>query len=284
MAIHGFTLNICVLFVRGLMKFLVIIVVLYSSVFSYEKINYGKKKILLAYEVNQNKPYYMGFGQKIDWKKPGISLEVLKFLEGRLNIEFEFKRMPWKRATKEIERNRIDGMFHASFRKERLSIATYPMKNGKPDIDKRILTMSYVLYKLKGSKLKWDGKNFHNLEGKIGAVRDYSIAYDLKKRNIKVDEEKNQMMNLLKLSKKRIQGFASLENMSDPIILNNSDKFKNIVKEKTPLKTKHYYLVFSHKFTEENPNLAKDIWNELQKLRENGVYKKISKKYLDIKK
>jgi len=138
------------------------------------------KKITLVYEVKPNPPFYLG-KKMIDWKKPGITLEVMKLLETKLNIEVTFERLPWATGLEKVKKNIVDGVFHASFNEERLKIGVYPMRKGQPDTNRRLMTQSYFLYKRKKSPLQWDGKSFTNLDGTIGAINGYAIVGDLKK-------------------------------------------------------------------------------------------------------
>lgn len=236
-------------------------------------------KISISYEEKANPPYYMGEGSLINWEKPGINLEILKSLEKKLNIRFDFTRCNWTRSLNLLERNEVDGAFEASFKAERMSIAVYPMKNNKPDPDKRLMRNTYVLYKLKNSPVEWDGKMFKNLTKPIGATVSYSIVGDLKAMGITVEEVYGPSDNLRMLAGGRLDGCAEQESKTDVLLKNNAEKFKNIIKVSPPISTKDYYLIFSHKFAKEQSELMNAIWNELQQIRESGEYDKIFEKY-----
>ncbi len=238
-----------------------------------------KKKITLVYEVKPNPPYYLGEGSDIDWKKPGITLEVLKLLESKLNIEIEFKRRPWLRGLKEVEANVADGIFHASFKQDRVSIGRYPMKNGLLDESRKILIQSYFLYKRKHSALQWDGKSITNLEGEVGAVRGYAVIGKITELGVPVHEVSSQVNGLMMLNAGRIAAFADLETMTDVQIKSYPQEFKDIIKISLPFKTADYYLMLSHQFVHENPELAEAIWDSIGELRESPQYERIAEKY-----
>lgn len=240
----------------------------------------ASKKVLLAYDVKANPPFYLGSGTQTDWKKPGITLELLKSMETKLNIDMYFRRIPWNRSLYLLGLNEIDGVFHASFKPERMKIGVYPMRNGKPDPDKRVMSNSYVIYKRKDSPLQWDGKKFSHLNGYIGATLGFSIVDDLKQMGVNVSEGKNQLDNLRRLITGRLDGVAALETMTDLYILGNPEKFKAIVKLSPPLRTKPYYLILSHRFVKTNPKLASDIWNEFERMRVSGEFRNIAAKYI----
>lgn len=235
--------------------------------------------ISIAYEEKSNPPYSTGDGWSIPTEKPGINVEVLKGLEKKLNIRIEFSRYNWKRCLKMLESDEVNGIFEASFKPERMSIGVYPMKNGEPDPAKRLMRNSYVLYKLKNSQVEWDGKTFKNLTKPIGATASYSIVGDLKEMGVNVAEVYTQSDNLRILLGGRVDGVAELETMTDMLLKRNPDEYKNIVKVSPPIRTKDYYVIFSHQFAQKNLQAVESIWNELQRVRESGEYDKIALKY-----
>jgi len=237
-------------------------------------------RITLVYETQPNPPYYLGT-DKIDWKKPGVTLEALKLLEGKLNIRIDFHRRPWARGLDYIKKNKMDGIFHSSFMEERLGFGIYPMKGGKPDPSRKIMDQSYILYKRKDSPLQWDGKAFSNLYGSIGVIIQYAIVEDLRKMGVSVSETRTHLNSLKMLVKERVAGVVSLGSMNDIHIKAHPETFKDIVKVSTPIKHTPYYLMFSYKFVRENPALTESIWDTIRDIHLSGEYDEIFKKYID---
>lgn len=238
--------------------------------------------ILFVYEEKSNPPYSTGDGQTVPLEKPGINIEVLKGLEKKLNIRIRFERYNWKRCLKMLESNEADAIFEASFKPERMSIGVYPMKNSEPDAAKRLMSNSYALYKMKNSPVQWDGKQFKYLTKPIGAAASYSIVGDLKEMGVNVVESYTQLDAFKILIKERLDGVADLETMADLILKNNPEEFKDIIKVSPPIRTKDYYLMFSHRFAQNTPRVMNDIWNELQRIRESGEYDKIAAQYAEM--
>jgi len=143
----------------------------------------------------------------------------------------------------------------------------------------RSMKLAYSLYTLKDSLLSWDGKNFINLNGKIGATKGYSIVKFLQERGVEVSENNSNLGDPKKLFAKRIQGFANQESKIDPFLKDNPQYAAKIKKIKTPLKSKAYYMIFSHKFYEKNSKLANLIWEELKNLDTQEKFKSIRDKY-----
>lgn len=67
--------------------------------------------------------------------------------------------------------------------------------------------------------------------------------------------------------------------MKDSILRENKKKFGNIIKVKPPLKTKTYYLMLSHQFIENHPELSEAIWDAIAGVRESDKMKQLNKKY-----
>jgi polar amino acid transport system substrate-binding protein len=235
--------------------------------------------ITFSYEVKPNPPYYLGSGTSIDWDKPGIVLEVFKSLENRLAVQVHFVRNPWERGLGLLQANQVDGVFNASFRPERMELGVYPMKDGNIDPSKRTFTNAYFLYKLKDSPLQWDGEQFSNLNGDIGAVRGYAVVGDLEEMGVNVYEGPDQLDNLRKLAQGRLAGVADIGTMIDLYLRDYPEELGDIVKVEPPLREKDYYLILSHHFVQQHPQLATDIWNEIERIRESGEYDEIAEGY-----
>ncbi|MBI5894307.1 MAG: transporter substrate-binding domain-containing protein [Deltaproteobacteria bacterium] len=237
------------------------------------------KDLIFACEDKENYPFIMGTGENIYKKKPGVSIEILKKVEEKLNINIKFVRMPWKRALSSVESGSVDGLFEISFKEERKKIGAYPMKNEKPDKDKRFFTAKYVLYTKKDSPVKWDGQRFFNVSGMIGAPLGYSIADDLKDKNVKVEASPSTKNDMKKLLLGRIDGAAALEYEGDNIIKRDNELQKNIKKHEIPLAVKDYYLIFSRRFYKKDKKLAQKIWDEIEAIREKELDKIMGKYY-----
>ena len=241
----------------------------------------GKTILTLSYEVKPNPPYYLGSGTEIDWERPGIVVELFKSLEDNLDVEIHFVRNPWQRGLNMLAANEVDGVFNASFKAERMEIGVYPMRDGQVDTSRRTFTNAYYFYKLADSPVEWDGNTFGNLDGQVGAVTGYAIVGSLEEMGVDVFEGANQLDNLRMLAQGRLAGVAGIGTMNDMYLEEYPDELSGIVQVEIPLAQKEYYLIFSHQFIREHPQLAQDIWDEIGRLRESGEYDKIANKYLE---
>lgn len=233
----------------------------------------------LAYEEKPNPPRYYGSSLTTDWARPGLTLELLRMVGTTLAVRFEFRRMPWKRALYLLEQGDIDGLFHASFKEDRMAIARYPMADGRPDASRAVFTQSYLFYARESSGVRWDGATLRGVETPIGAERGYSIVDDLERLGYTVDAEKDQRLNLAKLVAGRIDAYAGLEGMTGAIL--RSGDYPTIVALAPPIVTKPYFLVFSHAFYDEDTALAERIWDAIGRLSNSPAFEALIPRYAE---
>jgi len=239
----------------------------------------SSKTVTLVYEPIHNPPQALGRGTAIDWSKPGLTLELLRLVGKQLGVDFQFKRVPWKRGLYLVKKNQVDGIFHASYKEKREKVGGYPKREGAVDPQRSIFFQSYVLYTLKSSTVDFDGTEVVGIDGDIGVMSGYSIAEKLEKMGLSIDPSPTQEMNFSRLSSGKIEAFATLENMADDFLSRNNDHFTSVRKVKTPLVHKPYYLLFSHQFIEHNPDLSEQIWDTIAALSHSVEFKEIISKY-----
>ena len=204
----------------------------------------------------------------------------MKTLEKELNIKFNFNRDSGVRGQKKLQFNKTDMLLFVSYKASRKKTGVYPTnKDGSINTNKRTMNLAYCLYVLKDSNLNWDGNNFLNLNGKIGATKGYSIVSFLEKRGVKVSQNSSNLGDPKKLIAKRIQGFANQESKIDPFLKNNPDIASKIKKIKIPLKTKPYYILFSHEFYKKNKELSNKLWDKLKQIDRSKNFANIKAKY-----
>lgn len=210
---------------------------------------------------------------------PGIAFDIIDAVSKDLNIKVEYVCLPNKRVLHALQQGEIDGAFMYSYKAEREVSGQYPKVQGRIDEKKRIATLSYYLYRMKGSAVQWDGTKFSGLDittDIIGANTGYSIVDDLISKGLKVDDgAKTTEQNFKKLLSKRIIGYAHQDLVADHYI--DTNNLKNVEKISTPLVKKSYYLLFSHQFMQSNAELAQKIWNKVGELRDSVTKNSIVK-------
>jgi polar amino acid transport system substrate-binding protein len=243
-------------------------------------------ELTLAYEDKEQPPYYMGNSLLVKDDKPGVSVDIINRLGEMIDgLEINLVRCPWKRCLNSLQNNSIDGVFNASYKNTRLALGWYPTVNNKlegpVDITKRITFISYSFYKLKNTNVEWDGESINHLQQRtIGAPFGYSIVGDLRKKGFVVDESPSTKSNLEKLLLRRVDLVALQGVTADSLIQSNPKVFANIEKLYPAFITKAYYLMLSHGFVKNHPEIAQEIWDTLKIIRETE-FDQIVSKYAD---
>lgn len=245
----------------------------------HSTIHASQLTIKFAYELKSNPPYYFSEESQTDKELPGITIELLSLVAQKLNIKLSFQRMPWARGLKLLKNNKVDGIFHASFKPQRTLLGAYPMREGKVDPSRSIMSQRYILYKPSTSKLRYENGEFHQLDGKLSVILGYSIAHDLIEMGVTLHENVNIMSSMNMLLKNRVKGVVDLENMGDAFLRNNSEKFSNIIKTSPPITEKPYYLMLSHQLLSQHPALAERIWDSIASIKKSAEFAEIIKKY-----
>lgn len=229
-----------------------------------------------AYEDKALPPYYMSTGTEVDAANPGVSIELVREAAAAAGIQVEFIRMPWARCLKSLKSGEVDAIFNASFKEERLEAGLYPMAGGKLDHTRRITTLNYMLYRLRGGPVSWDGKAIGGLDDNpVGIQAGYSVGEDLARMGVKAEEAADTLINFKKLASQRIPAVAQLEVSGDAMLA--SGAFPAVEKVQPPLVTKDYFLMFSHQFYGSRKDTAERLWAKLAEVRDrrtNALYAK----------
>jgi polar amino acid transport system substrate-binding protein len=223
------------------------------------------QRLKLGYSDVENFPYQMGNGQAIA-APPGVAVELIREAARDIGLEVQFVRMPAVRLLVATQTGEIDGSFIFSFKEERLAQAVYPLRDGKPDRARRITTINYTFYKKAGSPVTWDGKALGHLTEPVGVNSSFSIADDLKKMGIVVDDSgKSTAQNLGKLRLGRIGAYATLEDSADAFLARQ--QAGDVLKLSPPITSRDYFLVFSRKF-HDSGDYAQRLWTRIAELRD----------------
>jgi polar amino acid transport system substrate-binding protein len=233
--------------------------------------------INLSYPNMDAFPYQVGDGELIA-DPPGIAVEIIAAAAEDVNVNVKFRRIPNKRLKSYLRDGKIDGAFLMSYEKEREILGVYPMKEGKLDAERRVATVSYSLYRLKGDGVQWDGKKITGLgERSIVANRNYSIINLLNKMGVKVKETDSTRESFGMLRGGRGVAAYAIHGVTGDAMISR-EGYSEIEKIGIPLKVKDYFLIFSHQFVSENPGIVEKIWSRIAEIRESKT-KEIASKY-----
>jgi polar amino acid transport system substrate-binding protein len=209
----------------------------------------------------------------------GLNFELLRQVEQRLNIRFDFQSVPWKRCLAQLQANGYDGAFAVSFKDDRRALGIYP-GGASVDASKRMHVDRYMLLRRKGSNVEWDGKALRNLQGPVGIQLGYSVGDVLRGLKVEVDEGSQRADEL---ARKLIAGRLGAAAMggSDTGVIMHGPMAAQLEVLPLPLVEKPYFLVLSHAVAQRRPELAQRIWNAMEQARNSPAYKKLERAALE---
>ncbi len=183
-------------------------------------------------------------------------------------LKFEYVAMPWRRCLKLAESGQFDGVLSGSHSTERALSLAYPRKaDGTLDTNKRMYLLGYVLVRRIGTRVEWDGQQFLNLEGPLGAQQGYSIVEHLRQMGLKVDDgAKSAQDTLQKLVLGRVAGvLINPLNASD---LDAQLAWRGKIERTGKLvMQKPYFLILSQTFAQQQREHATQLWNLVEQIR-----------------
>lgn len=207
-------------------------------------------------------PYLMGDRETIP-PAPGIAIELVSEAANRMPCTLNWKRLPNRRVQHEMQYGDADAMLMYSYDAERAAYAVYPMKNGAPDRNFRLATLSYYIYTKADSPVAWDAKQFTNLAGPLGVNAGYSVGAALRKLQLTVEEARSTEQNLNKLQAGRIAAYVMQDMPADEAI--EVGKIKGLQKLALPFSTKDYFLAFSMRQVQREPSVSTQLWEQIAK-------------------
>lgn len=238
------------------------------------------KVIRIALEDNANPPRVMNAGPHLSEQNPGLSIELFNKAAKDLGVQIEYYRYPWKRCMTLLENGNIDAVFHASYKKDRESLAVYPKNNGIIDTSKAVFFQAYYFYRNTNDDFTYVADKGFGSDRLIGAKDGYSVIHDLEKEKANLHVTKSTQIGLEMLTANRLHAYVGLENMTDAVIAKNSKHFNTVQKIFPPYKQKPYYLIFSKKFYKENSDLAESFWEQIKTVNGSPSFIALNKKYL----
>lgn len=233
--------------------------------------SHAQSVVKLCYEDADNFPWGVKGGH-------GLNNDLIEMAAARSGLKVEMLALPWKRCLSDVGYGTQAGGFAASFNEERASFAVYPTTNdGKLDPSRRMKFDGYSLYRLRGSAVGWDGKQFSNLTGAVAVQLGYSVAADLRKLGATVDEAPIAAETLMKmLVAGRVPLIAMLTFEGDDLV-DNPEFSGKVEKIAVPFSEKPYFLIFNKEYYSRNKKAVEDLWAGLAVARESKEFKALKK-------
>ena len=206
-------------------------------------------------------PYWIGEGTDIVKPDGGVSYELLKLIDERIDeIEIVFERYPWRRCQQNLKRGKADGII-GSVNSERLEIGAFPINNGVLDSSMYLNTQDYCLYTGMHTALAWDGHGFNMTKDILIAVpRGYSIIPFLKEQHLEIYEVETAEATLRMLGNGRVDGAVAPCLAMEAALVDMPDVSRNVFLNPIPLEKRKYYIIMSRQFARRHPELSRKIW------------------------
>jgi len=203
-----------------------------------------------------------------DKGKPGVWVEFGHAIARRMGLTLKVHYRPGRRCLREISEGTLDGILGASYVEEREAFGAYPMKDGKLDLDKSTLSLTYNVYQNRGAKIIWDGTSLDKTTP-IFAPLGWSVSKHLKKMGANVRDIPNPKKMFEMLKRGRVNHMATLSGLADIIL--ESGKYPGIIKTEPPIRSKPYYIMLSRQFLKTKPKRAQVFWDTIPVVKEEEL-------------
>lgn len=216
---------------------------------------------------------------KLPIEKPGWFVELSRRAAGDCGAKLEFDFMPWPRAPQMVERGEVQAAISSSYKAERAEYGVYPLKDGKPDEDRASKKLIYAAYANKGSSNETlaEGDKLQGLT--LAAERQASIIPELKKRGAGVYEVANDLTMLRMVANGRVDAGVGIEDNVQPILDQDPELARLIVKLQPPLQKRVAYVMFSKIFYKDNRELVECFWSTSAQLRQTAWFRTMRATY-----
>lgn len=239
--------------------------------------------IRMCYEEQELEPYFMGKGPNPPEVNPGVFIEMMYQLEKQIpGVRIALHRVPWKRCLNELKQN-VSDLVIASYENEREKIGVYPSADGVVDKTLSISTSQYCLFTKRHSKLAWNGLGFSKIPEKPVAVpQGYSVITLLQQHQLPWVNTNSSIAAMDLLSKSVVSAAVTYCEAGANYLYRNADKKVGIIAQSPPLNSRQGFLLFSKAFWQKNPDLVRQIWQDVAIIRDKE-FPRLLDKYEELR-
>lgn len=180
------------------------------------------------------------------YKSDGLYVDIIKDAADRIDWRVSIRPMDWKKCLRRVETGQVDGVLGASYKKARAEFMHYPVNAGTDKKSPaRLSSAEYVVVTSSKEKYVYKGDP-KTLPQPIRVPRGYSIADDLRKAGVEVDDKSSRgdEVTLMKLTSSGEGSVVMLKGAANKFAKSPAFKGKFVIQQK-PYKSKDYYLAFS---------------------------------------
>lgn len=204
----------------------------------------------------------------------GLAVDVVAEVFRREGYTVEIKMLPWTRALQMVQDGDADGIFCAFYSEERAKYLHY--------LEEPLAYEAQFVYTLKDSPVKFDGTIESLKPYRIGMLQDYFFGAEFenakKSGELRVEEVTDLPTDIQKLLEGRIDAMVD-HHLSTLYYLKKMGVQDRIIEQEAPLRAPEgLYLCFS-KERKIDPELIRNIDEELVKMKADGSYQEIISRY-----
>ncbi|MEH6631767.1 MAG: transporter substrate-binding domain-containing protein [Halopseudomonas aestusnigri] len=236
-----------------------------------------EKSFVVCSEKQSYPPFGLGYGDTYPKENPGILVEILAMAGKQLSLKTQHIRRPWKRCMKLLEQNQVDSVFASIYLKERENIGRYPLKiesinsPAVPDPNRRLVRVSYSLFKKKDSPFNWNGYSFSNMTRSIGAPLGYVVVKKLREdHGIEATTVHTASKGFRHVADGHLDAYIIESNIGQNLI-SDLNLGNSLMEIKVPFAQYDWYLMISHGFYNKNPKVSEKLWDEIGEYREKNM-------------
>jgi ABC-type amino acid transport substrate-binding protein len=203
--------------------------------------------------------------------------ELLRLAGKEEAVTLENIFAPRLRCMAKFQSGEVDALI-SGYLPERLTLGAFPMIDDHVDDTKAVGTVRLNVYRLRGSRVDWDGKSFGGLnQGSVGIEVGLTAGQRLRALGVNVDEgAKTVEQNLEKLLLGRVQAVVALESDAKLIIAQRfSDKIEALPQ---PFEYTVIHLQVNRHFYSLHKNSIDKLWTAIRQTRESPAFQQYLKR------
>ncbi len=215
--------------------------------------------------------------------RSGLDYVFLSQLGSRSGYRMQVEPMPWRRCLEAVQAGHQDAVFGISYLPERASLGVYPPPAGAPDVRYAVRHFDFSWYVRRDSPARWDGEQLMGLPHpvRVTAQPGFSIAQVVRGKGFKVRETARSSEGNLHLLLQGEADAAALQTHEadrvqalDPALARGVRKLEPILQQRA------YFVVFSRRFHDADPQRALRLWQQMVEVRDSEAYRQAEAKVL----
>lgn len=214
--------------------------------------------------------------------RPGLNQLLIERAAARSGVAVEFHFMRWGHCLLRLSDGRMDGAFNSSFISERQAFARFPLRDGKPDGERRLMRSGYHLFQRKAGTAQWDG-SLLVVAGPVGVPSgSFAITRRLRELGLtQVDQRRYQPAAILAALKNQELEAAVLKSEEGMRLLRD-DRELGAALEMLPLPIaqKDFFLILSLPFMAVRGADGERLWEAIARERESAAWLRLQEEFL----